>query len=57
VEAAEEEGCGMRGGVRPPVGCGQEAAEEEGRGMRGASSGGMRAIEVVGRGRLRLFTG
>jgi hypothetical protein len=57
VEAAEEEGCGMRGGVRPPVGCGQEAAEEEGRGMRGASSGGMRATEVVGRGRLRLFTG
>jgi hypothetical protein len=33
VEAAEEEGRGMRGGVRPPAGCRQEAAEEEGRGM------------------------
>jgi hypothetical protein len=41
VEATEEEGRGMRGGVRPPAGCGQEAAEEEGRGMRG----GMRATE------------
>jgi hypothetical protein len=45
VEAAEEEGRGMRGGVRPPAGCGHEAAEEEGRGMRGASAGGMRATE------------
>jgi hypothetical protein len=41
VDAAEEEGRGMQGGVRLPAGCGQEASEEEGRGMRG----GMRATE------------
>jgi hypothetical protein len=47
VDAPLMEGRGMRGGVRPPAGCGRDAG-------RGAAAGGMRARCGAGCGRGRV---